>query len=403
MKNCVIGQSGGPTSVINASVMGLLEKNNELQVFEKVYGGLNGIEGILKEEFINLSQLTKEEIETVKHTPSAGLGSCRYKLKDHEEDPADYNMLFDIFEKHNIGAFFYAGGNDSQDTVRKLSKYAKEHQKDVVFIGIPKTVDNDLDVIDHAPGFASAARYIAVSVLESYLDSVVYKNNGIFITETMGRDAGWLAGASSIAEYNNRPCADIILLPEVPFNEEKFLQRVKEVYKEKNQVYIVTSEGVRLSDGSFLAAAKAHAHDTFGHAQLGGAANALKNIIEDSGLTKRIKVLELSTLQRSAFHLASPLDVDEAYTLGANALVMAKNGETGRVSILKRISNDPYEVMYTSTAAENIANHVKYMSKSMISEDGFGITQEGKDYFRPLLGKLPTYRILHHFHDMNSK
>ncbi len=403
MKNCVIGQSGGPTSVINASVMGLLEKNNELQVFEKVLGGLNGIEGILQEEFINLSQLTKEEIETVKHTPSAGLGSCRYKLKDHEEDPADYNRLFDIFEKHNIGAFFYAGGNDSQDTVRKLSTYAKEHNKDVVFIGIPKTVDNDLDVIDHAPGFASAARYITVSVMESYLDSVVYKNNGIFITETMGRDAGWLAGASSLAEYNNRPCADIILLPEVPFDEEKFLQRVKEIYEEKNQVYIVTSEGVRLSDGSFLAATKAHAHDTFGHAQLGGAANALKNIIEDSGLTKRIKVLELSTLQRSAAHLASPIDIDEAYTLGANALVMAKNGETGRVSILKRIANDPYEVMYTSTAAENIANHVKFMDKSMITEDGFGITQEGKDYFKPLVGKLPEYRILHHFHDLNSK
>ncbi len=403
MKNCIVAQSGGPTSVINASVMGLLEKNNELQVFEKVYGGLNGIEGILKEEFINLSQLTKTEIEMVKHTPSAGLGSCRYKLKDFTEDPADYEKLFKIFDTYNIGAFFYAGGNDSQDTVRKLSNYAKDHGLDVLFIGIPKTVDNDLAVIDHAPGFASAARYIAVSVQESYLDSVVYKNNGVFITETMGRDAGWLAGAGSMAEYQGRPCADIILLPEIPFDEEKFLQRVKEIYEEKNQVYIVTSEGVRLADGSFLASTKAHAHDLFGHAQLGGAANALKNIIEESGLTKRIKVLELSTLQRAAFHLASPIDVDEAYTLGEKALIMAKNGETGRVSILKRISNHPYEVMYTSTEAENIANHVKYMSRSMITEDGFGITEEGKEYFRPLLGKLPEYRILHHFHDLTSK
>lgn len=403
MKNCIVAQSGGPTSVINASVMGLLEKNNELQVFEKVYGGLNGIEGILKEEFINLSELTKTEIETVKHTPSAGLGSCRYKLKDFEEDPTDYENLFKIFDTHKIGAFFYAGGNDSQDTVRKLSKYAKDHKLDVLFVGIPKTVDNDLAVIDHAPGFASAARYIAVSVLESYLDSVVYKNNGIFITETMGRDAGWLAGASIMAEYQGRPCADIILLPEIPFDEEKFLQKVKEIYEKKNQVYIVTSEGVRLSDGSFLAATKAHAHDLFGHAQLGGAANALKTIIEDSGLTKRIKVLELSTLQRAAFHLASPIDVDEAYTLGGNALVMAKNGETGRVSILKRITDHPYDVMYTSTEAENIANHVKYMSRSMISEDGFSITEEGKAYFRPLLGKLPEYRILHHFHNLTLK
>lgn len=399
MKNCVIAQSGGPTAVINSSVMGLLSKNNELKVYDKVYAGINGIEGILKEDFVDMNLLTAEEIETIKHTPSAALGSCRYKLKDYEDSKEEYKKLFEIFEKHHISAFFYAGGNDSQDTVRKLSAYAKDHKIEMNFIGIPKTVDNDLQVIDHAPGFGSAARYIATSVLESYLDSMVYTHNGIFITETMGRDAGWLAASGALAVYNGRRCADIVLLPEVPFDEQKFLSKVKKIYEEKNHVYIVASEGVRLKDGSFLAATKAHAHDTFGHAQLGGAGNALKNIITESGITKRIKVLELSTLQRSAFHLASEIDLEEAFKLGERALLLARDGETGKVSILVRKSDEPYEVEYTSTDASNIANHVKYMPLDMVTEDGMNITEEAMKYFRPLVGKLPEYRVIHHFHD----
>jgi len=399
MKNCVIAQSGGPTSVINSSVMGLLSKNNEIRYFDTVYAGINGIEGILKEDFFDLNQLSEEEIQRIKHTPSAALGSCRYKLKNYEDSKEEYKKLFEIFKKYEIKAFFYAGGNDSQDTVRKLAAYAKDKNIDMNFIGIPKTVDNDLQVIDHAPGFGSAARYIATSVLESYLDSLVYTNNGVFITETMGRDAGWLAASGALATYNGKRCADIILLPEVPFNEEKFLQRVEEIYKEKNHVYIVASEGVRLKDGSFLAAAKAHAHDTFGHAQLGGAGNALKNIIVSSGLTSRVKVLELSTLQRSAFHLASEVDLEEAFHLGERALLLAKDGETGKVSILVRKSDDPYEVEYTATDAANIANHVKYMPLDMVTEDGMNITEEAMKYFRPLTGKLPEYQVIHHFHN----
>lgn len=399
MKNCIIAQSGGPTSVINSSVMGLLSKNNEIRYFDTVYAGINGIEGVLKEDFFDLNQLTEEEIRRIKHTPSAALGSCRYKLKNYEDSKEEYKKLFEIFEKHEIKAFFYAGGNDSQDTVRKLAAYAKDKNIDMNFIGIPKTVDNDLQVIDHAPGFGSAARYIATSVLESYLDSLVYTNNGVFITETMGRDAGWLAASGALATYNGKRCADIILLPEIPFNEEKFLQRVEEIYKEENHVYIVASEGVRLKDGSFLAAAKAHAHDTFGHAQLGGAGNALKNIIVSSGLTSRVKVLELSTLQRSAFHLASEVDLEEAFHLGERALLLAKEGETGKVSILVRKSDDPYEVEYTATDASNIANHVKYMPLDMVTDDGMNITEEAMKYFRPLAGKLPEYQVIHHFHN----
>jgi len=379
--------------------MGLLSKNNEIRYFDTVYAGINGIEGILKEDFFDLNQLSEEEIQRIKNTPSAALGSCRYKLKNYEDSKEEYKKLFEIFEKYEIKAFFYAGGNDSQDTVRKLAAYAKEKNIDMNFIGIPKTVDNDLQVIDHAPGFGSAARYIATSVLESYLDSLVYTNNGVFITETMGRDAGWLAASGALATYNGKRCADLILLPEVPFNEEKFLQRVEEIYKEKNHVYIVASEGVRLKDGSFLAATKAHAHDTFGHAQLGGAGNALKNIIVSSGLTNRVKVLELSTLQRSAFHLASEVDLEEAFHLGERALLLAKDGETGKVSILVRKSDDPYEVEYTATDAANIANHVKYMPLDMVTEDGMNITEEAMKYFRPLTGKLPGYQVIHHFHN----
>jgi len=379
--------------------MGLLSKNNELKVYDKVYAGLNGIEGILKEDLVDMNLLTEEEIETIKHTPSAALGSCRYKLKEYEDSKEEYKKLFEIFARHDIKAFFYAGGNDSQDTVRKLSAYAKDHNIDMNFIGIPKTVDNDLQVIDHAPGFGSAARYIAVSVLESYLDSMVYTNNGIFITETMGRDAGWLAASGALATYNGRRCADIVLLPEVPFDEEKFLSKVRKIYEEKGHVYIVASEGVRLADGSFLAATKAHAHDSFGHAQLGGAGNALKNIITESGITKRVKVLELSTLQRSAFHLASEVDLEEAFKLGERALLLARDGETGKVSILVRKSDEPYEVEYTATDASNIANHVKYMPLDMVTEDGMNITEEAMKYFRPLVGKLPEYRVIHHFHE----
>ncbi|MBR0575781.1 6-phosphofructokinase [Proteiniclasticum sp. BAD-10] len=399
MKNCVIAQSGGPTSVINASVMGLLRRNNETRVYDKVLGGINGIEGILQEDFVDLSLLTEEEIHAVTHTPSAALGSCRYKLKDAVTSKEEYERLFQIFEKHDIQAFFYAGGNDSQDTVRKLAAYAKDHGIAMNFIGIPKTVDNDLQVIDHAPGFGSAARYIAVSVLESFLDGLVYTNNGIFITETMGRDAGWLAASGALATYNGRRCADIVLLPEIPFEEEKFLKKVEEIYKTKNQVYIVASEGVRLPDGSFLAATKAHAHDSFGHAQLGGAGNALKGLIVDAGITSRVKVLELSTLQRSAFHLVSPVDLEEAGKLGAQALDLAAAGETGKVSILVRTADEPYTVEYTSTDAANIANHVKYMPRDMVTEDGMNITEEALRYFRPLTGELPVYRVLHHFHD----
>lgn len=399
MKNCLIAQSGGPTAVINASVVGLVEKNQELRVFDKVYAGLNGIEGILKEDLLVLSDLPAEDLALLSSTPSAGLGSCRYKLRDVAESREEYVRIFELFEKHDIGAFFYVGGNDSQDTVKKLARYAREADIPVQVLGIPKTIDNDLMVIDHTPGFGSAARYIATAVLESYLDSMVYTHNGIFITETMGRDTGWLAASSMLARYNGRPCADFILLPEVPFYKEAFLKQVAKRYEEKGHVYIVVSEGVKDEAGDFLAATKAQGHDRFGHAQLGGAGNALKELIVDQGITKRVKVLELSVLQRSAFHQVSPVDHAEARALGANALLLAQAGETEKVSILTRVSDKPYAVTYGSCAPDRIANRVKYFPEAWIDKNGFGVTEEALDYFWPLTGPLPQYRILHHFHE----
>lgn len=403
MTNCIIAQSGGPTAVINSSVIGLFEKNEKEKIFGKVYGGINGIEGVLKEDFVDLGKFTKSDINLFLNTPSAGLGSCRYKLSHYEKDDSDYKKLFEIFKNYSIKTFFYIGGNDSQDTIYKLSEYAKANNlNETNFIGIPKTVDNDLMEIDHTPGFGSAAKYITTSVLESYLDSLVYSENGIFITETMGRDTGWLAGSACLARYNGNQCADIILLPEVPFNEEKFLDKVRKIFKEKKHVYIVISEGTRTKDGEFLSSSKARSHDSFGHAQLGGAGDALKNIIEDAKITKRIKVLELSVLQRSAFHAASTIDHKEAYALGENAVNLAKDGENGKVSILKRKSNSPYEVNYTMAEAEKIANKVKYLPENFISEDGFNITDEAYEYFYPLVDKIPQYRVFHNYHGKND-
>ena len=313
MSNCIIAQSGGPTSVINSSVVGLLEANKTLGSFNKVFAGLNGIEGILNGNIIELSSISQEEINNFKYTPSSGLGSCRYKMKKLEESTEEYDKLLEILKANDIKAFFYVGGNDSMDTTAKLSAYAKKTGIDVKFIGIPKTIDNDLMYTDHTPGFGSAAKFIATSVLETYLDSSVYINNGIFILETMGRDTGWLASAAALAKLNGKQVADFIYLPETAFDIDKFLVDVKNKFEEQNQVYIVVSEGIRNAEGKFIAEAHAQAHDKFGHAQLGGVGNFLKNLIISSGITSRVKSLELGVLQRCAMHCSSEIDLKEAY------------------------------------------------------------------------------------------
>lgn len=390
MANCIIAQSGGPTSVINSSVVGLLEANNSLGVFDKVFAGLNGIEGILNGNIIELSSFSQEDINKFRYTPSSGLGSCRYKMKKLEESTEEYDRLLDILKANNIKAFFYVGGNDSMDTTAKLSAYAKKTGIDVKFIGIPKTIDNDLMYTDHTPGFGSAAKFIATTVLETYLDSSVYINNGIFILETMGRDTGWLAASASLAKLNGKQVADFIYLPESAFDVDKFLNDVKNKFEEQNQVYIVVSEGIRNSEGKFVAEAHAQAHDKFGHAQLGGVGSYLKNLIISSGITNRVKSLELGVLQRCAMHCASNIDLEEAYEVGYEALRQASLGKCGYMVAIKRESNSPYKSSYFLVEADKIANNVKYLPTEWINEEGNHLKEEALEYLEPLVSEIPT-------------
>lgn len=395
MANCIIAQSGGPTSVINSSVVGLLKANKDLGIFDNVYGGLNGIEGILNGNLINLTSFSDEEIETFRYTPSSGLGSCRYKMKDLKDGSEEYDKLLEILKANDIKAFFYVGGNDSMDTTAKLSNYAKETGLDIKFMGIPKTIDNDLMFTDHTPGFGSAAKFIATTVLETYLDASVYINNGIFILETMGRDTGWLAASATLARINGKPVADFIYLPEATFDTDKFLNDVNKKFKEQNKVYIVVSEGIKNSDGNFVTEVKQE-HDIFGHAQLGGVGNYLKHLIINAGITTRVKSLELGVMQRCAIHCASDLDLQEAYDAGYAALEFANSGESGYMVAIKRDSNSPYKSSHFLVSADKIANNVKYFPREWINEEGNHISEEAFSYFAPLVSGHPSLIIENH-------
>ncbi len=389
MSNCIIAQSGGPTSVINSSVVGLLNANEELKTFEKVYGGLNGIEGILNRNIIDLSSVSDEEINNFRFTPSSGLGSCRYKLKDVKSSSEEYEKLMNILREYDIKTFFYVGGNDSMDTIAKLSKYAKLNNIDITFMGIPKTIDNDLKFTDHTPGFGSAAKFIGTTALETYLDASVYINNGIFILETMGRDTGWLAASACLAKLDNKPVADFIYLPEAEFDKDKFLKDVKEKFDEQNKVFIIVSEGIRDKDGKFVSEFECVSQDTFGHAQLGGVSNYLRMLILEQGFTTRVKALELGILQRCAMHCASDTDLTEAYSAGKMALKYASEGETGKMVSINRKGNENYEVEYSLVEADKVANNVRYFPAEWINAEGNFVTEEACSYFEPLIKDMP--------------
>ncbi|OOM16318.1 6-phosphofructokinase [Clostridium saccharobutylicum] len=393
MSNCIVAQSGGPTSVINSSVVGLLNANKKLRAFDKVYGGLNGIEGILNKNIIDLSSISDEEINHFRFTPSSGLGSCRYKLSDIDSCSQEYENLIKILKEYDITSFFYVGGNDSMDTIAKLSKYARINKIDIKFIGIPKTIDNDLMFTDHTPGFGSAAKFIGTSVLETYLDASVYVNNGIFILETMGRDTGWLAASSCLAKLDNKSVVDFIYLPEAAFDKDEFLRDVKQRFKEQNKVYIVVSEGIRDKNGKFISELQCTSQDKFGHAQLGGVGNYLKNLIVESGITSRVKSLELGILQRCAMHCASYTDLTEAFKVGELALIHAAEGETGKMVAINRDSNEPYTVSYSLVDSDKVANHVSYFPSEWINEAGNFVTEEAYSYFKPLIKDLPNLAL----------
>lgn len=384
MGNCLVAQSGGPTSVINATLAGVVKANQMNPIYKTVYGGLNGIEGILQEKLVDLTNMSEDENRILRQTPSSALGSCRYKLKRSNKE--DFEKLFAVMVKYDIDTLFYIGGNDSMDTVDALSEYARNNNiTDRRFVGCPKTVDNDLMVTDHCPGYASAAKFIATTALQTWLDFNVYTRQEVFVLETMGRDAGWLAASACLSGQ-----VDLLIIPEVPFDKEIFLKEVKRCIDERNKCYIVVSEGARFADGTYLAAGEAK-NDGFGHAILGGAANAVKDMILNSGVASRAKVQDLSTAQRCHASEQSLVDVEESFKLGMSAHMRSADPKfTGHMVGIKRKDAAAYDVEYFATPASNVANHVKHFPVEWAKPNFRGVTDEAIAYMKPLVQGSPV-------------
>lgn len=386
MKNCIVAQSGGPTVAINASLAGIISKAIESKEFDTVYGSVNGILGILNDNLINFDEVIKENpdtLQTLKLSPAMYLGSCRYKLPNYTEDKTPYDIIFKKFEELNIGAFFYIGGNDSMDTVHKLSQYAKEINSDVKVLGVPKTIDNDLCVTDHTPGFGSAAKYVATSLLEIAHDTYIYNVKSVTIVEIMGRDAGWLTASSVLArnEYSDAP--HLIYLPEVAFSQEEFVSDVKDLLTKKNNIIVAVSEGIRDKDGNYITASSS-TKDQFGHSQLSGVGKYLEYLIKDK-LSVKVRSIELNVLQRCSSHLASLTDINEAFHLGEQSISYALEGHTGAMLVLKRNPGQEYSVSYELADIAGIANKAKFVPSEWITERGNDVTKEMIDYLQPLI------------------
>jgi len=384
-KNAFYAQSGGVTAVINASACGLIETARQhSDKIGNVYAGRNGIIGALTEDLINTNLESVEDIAALRYTPSGAFGSCRYKLKSFEENRAEYERLIAVFKAHNIGYFFYNGGGDSQDTTHKLSQLSESLGHDLRCIGIPKTVDNDLPLTDNCPGFGSVAKYVAVSIREAGFDvaSMARTSTKVFVLEVMGRHAGWIAAAGGLAAENDGESPHIILFPEITFDQEKFLARVNETVEKHGFCCIVVSEGVRNPDGKFLA--EAGTRDAFGHAQLGGVAPVVAEMIKTAhGYKYHWAVADY--LQRAARHIASKTDVDQAYAMGKAAVELALKGKTAVMPTIVRTSNNPYQWEIGVGELKDVANVEQMLPPHYITEDGFGITAECEEYLRPLI------------------
>ena len=404
-KNILYAQSGGVTPVINATACGVIEtaRANSDRI-GKVFAGKDGILGILRENLIDTSKERKANITALRHTPGGAFGSCRYKLKSIEESKREYERLVEVFKAHDIGYFFYNGGGDSADTAYKVSQISNKMGFPVQCIGIPKTIDNDLPVTDNSPGFGSVAKYVAVSILEASLDveSMASSSTKVFILEVMGRHAGWIAAAGGLAAREEGDPPHVILFPEVIFNQREFLKKVKHAVETYGYCSVVVSEGVRNSRGQFLA--ETGTRDAFGHAQLGGVAPVVAEIVRSKfGYKYHWAVSDY--LQRSARHVASKTDVDQAYAVGAAAVKFALEGKSGVMPVIKRVSNNPYRWKIGEASLGRVANREKKMPKSYISTDGFGITPAARRYLEPLIrgedyppydrNGLPKYVRLH--------
>lgn len=388
MGNCLVAQSGGPTAVINASLAGVVRANQLNPVYDHVYGGLYGIEGVLDGKLYDLTNLTGHEIDLLKQTPSSALGTCRYKLKRGND--ADFERLVSVMNEYDIEVMFYIGGNDSMDTVDALSQWAADHNMLQRFVGIPKTVDNDLVSVDHCPGFPSAAKIAAQITHATYLDYAAYTRPEVFVLETMGRDAGWLAASCCVSGD-----VDLLVLPEVDFDKEAFLAEVQKKFDEKGECYIVVSEGAHYADGGYVSAGET-AHDGFAHAVLGGAGAVIKQMIIDAGIVPRGIVQDLSRAARSSNFAQSSVDVTEAYELGMSAHMRSVNPAfTAQVVGVKRGSDiqGKYNAEYFAGPASEFANVVKHFPQEWILPNYQGITEDAFAYFKPLMEGEPKLII----------
>lgn len=382
MMNIAVAQSGGPTCAINASLVGVFIEALKTKEIGAVFGSINGIEGVINDNFIDLKRFitSNEDIELLKQTPSTALGSCRYKLKSVEEDPTTYEKITENLKKRRIGAIFYIGGNDSMDTVEKLSKYMIANDIDIKVIGIPKTIDNDLCCTDHTPGFGSSAKYVATTVQEIIRDSTVYSIDSVTIIEIMGRHAGWLTASTCVLRVNGETAPHLIYLPEGKFSVEKFLDDIKDQRALHKAVIVVVSEGINLPEDT----SKETLVDNFGHKYLSGVGKRLENIVREE-MHCKVRSIELNVMQRCSSHLCSKTDIDEAVSIGEAGVKSALNGETGKIVVFKRVSDVPYSIRIDTVDAKQIANKEKFFPKAWINESANDVKSEAIKYFLPLI------------------
>ncbi|NCB52299.1 MAG: 6-phosphofructokinase [Clostridia bacterium] len=391
---CIIGQSGGPTSVINASAYGVIRTALGSECITKVYGAANGIKGVLSGRFFDMGAEDPDELRLLLNTPSSELGSCRYKMSDPDKDSTDYEKILEVFKKHDVRYFFYNGGNDSMDTCAKISRFLDRSGYECRVIGVPKTIDNDLFGTDHCPGYGSAAKYIATSCAEVYKDCHVYDVGTIVVIEIMGRHAGWLAGSAVLASISG--CGpDLIYLPEIDFDLDSFVSKAESIYRQKGNCIIAVSEGIHYADGSFVSEAKASTTDGFGHAQLGGLSARLAAILKERTGAK-VRNIEFSLLQRCGAHIASKTDLDEAFMAGRDAVLHAISGVSGKMVAFERMDcNGEYGCRTKLVPLSDVANLEKKVPLEWITPDGCYVTQEFIDYALPLIHGEPK-RIMEH-------
>ncbi|MBE0068727.1 6-phosphofructokinase [Thermoanaerobacterium thermosaccharolyticum] len=381
--NLLIAQSGGPTSVINASAYGAIKEFISLASEYKVYAGLYGIEGILEDRIIDINTMDKNTIESLKYMTSSAFGSCRYKLEDYDVNEEEYKKILNIFKKYNIRYFLYIGGNDSMDTANKLNIYMNKIDYDVNIIGVPKTIDNDLAETDHCPGFGSAAKYVANACIEIWSDINAYKKESIVIVEVMGRDAGWIAASTGILKSIIPNVNQLIYLPEISFEKSKFLIDVENAIKKNNKLLIVVSEGIKDENGEYINK-NIDETDSFGHKRLGGAGKHLQDLVKKN-ITKNVKLIKLGILQRCAIHCASKTDVDESEMVGRDSVKYAIAGYSGYMTAITRLNNDKYKCKTDLVKLQDVSNRVKNVPLNWINKEGNGMKDEIINYVQPLI------------------